>query len=113
MASTSRKTGGRVLRVYIFFGSNGLLKIGVSNNPERRCREIEQQSGINILEQYHSQLLCNAHKIEKLMLDEYTRVNKTEWVQGDYELAIKALNNLIQEFGVLYHEGGDVVEFPR
>lgn len=53
---------GKIGYVYIISNEYDQIKIGVSVNPVRRIKNIENQSGINIKKQYYSAPCTNFKK---------------------------------------------------
>lgn len=66
--------------LYIFQLSDKTVKIGVSKNPQQRINTLSKQSGKKVINQWISNLLINAFKIEKELHEFFS----SKRLEGEY-----------------------------
>jgi len=75
-------------QVYIMENELGLVKIGYSNNPEKRKKTIKNNSGLKITRQYNSEPCSNYKIIEKALHKKFKEFRKEgEWFNIKFENA--------------------------
>ena len=90
---------------YIYIASNGsgFVKIGISQNPERRSKEISwaNENGVEVIYQ-SKQAVSNARKIERIIHKKYHRLKKhSEWFKvEDIQSLIQFIEKCVAEQGV-------------
>ena len=79
--------------VYVLLDDTGIIKIGISNNFEKRLSAIRTASGRNFVDMYCSEKSYKAYKIEKKLHKKYSkfRING-EWFSGiDFKDVVDSL----------------------
>lgn len=75
--------------LYVLLSASGLVKIGISENINRRIKEIENSSGHRIIDSFVTAKTENAQEIESLIhfhFDEHRRCG--EWFDIDFREAV-------------------------
>ena len=91
---------------YIYIASNGsgFVKIGISQNPKRRSKEISwaNENGVEVIYQ-SNQAVSNARKIERIIHKKYHKLKKhSEWFKvEDIQSLIQFIEKCVAEKGVL------------
>lgn len=86
--------------VYVLESETGLVKIGVSNNFERRKRALETQSGFKMVNAAVSDPLSNYECIEKEMHKHFSSQRQLgEWFKIPFCEASSYLNALLADHG--------------
>lgn len=81
-------------QLYIKQDEYNRIKIGVSNNTDRRNRELETISGLTLKDVYLSKPCTNAYYIESKIHNKFKEFRiKGEWFNLDYNKVIEILNN--------------------
>jgi hypothetical protein len=96
-SSESEKT---LKRVYVLETDTGLVKIGVSLNPDRRIASIENAGGVSIVSRYIAPPCLNACKIGKEAHRHFAHERKT----GEYFLC--AFTEAVQKVTELQIQNG-------
>lgn len=87
-------------RIYVVKREDGLVKIGVSRDPENRIRTLEMQGGFTSVAQYSSLPYLNAFQIESAIHDQLKEFRaKGEWFAISYEVAIECVVRLCVDMG--------------
>ena len=86
--------------VYVLETDTGLIKIGISTNPDRRIALIETASGFSIVKRYIASPCVNASKIEKEAHRHFAHVRK----KGEYFLC--AFFEAVQKVTELHKQNG-------
>lgn len=93
-------------QVYVMQNSEGLVKIGISNNPEQRRRGLVNASGFNVDLLYTSSMIGNADEIERSLHLEFANYRKKgEWFLVDsHKLVVKRVRACAANFGTFCKE---------
>lgn len=79
-------------RVYILKSENGLVKIGISKNVNKRIRNLENSSGYSITDFYSTKMISNSNEIENSLHKKFKANRKCgEWFDIEFEKTIIAL----------------------
>lgn len=84
--------------VYVMKNSIGLYKIGISNNPERRLREIERSSGLDVDIVRLFSVRTNARSVEAFLHKKLKDYRKNgEWFSFDNDVVEDTIPKLVFE----------------
>lgn len=88
--------------IYVMQGSNGDVKIGVSQNVAQRKKTLESVHGINIKKVYSTPFCANCFEIEAIMHNKFKseRIHG-EWFSCNYDKAICELKHLFNDIAIL------------
>lgn len=84
--------------IYVMETESGLVKIGVSCNPEVRTKSIATQSGFKITKEFHTKKCSNALDLEKQLhafFEEYRVFG--EWFKVDFGTVVNKVKLLFDE----------------
>lgn len=85
-------------KIYVFENQDGNVKIGVSGEPEKRKKAIQNQTGYLITRMYTTNNCFNPFDIEKALHKKYeNRKVFGEWYSANYDDVIYDLDSLFQE----------------
>jgi hypothetical protein len=99
IAEEPQNTNG-MKRVYVLESFNGLVKIGVSAEFERRKRTLETQSGFNMKTHFHTDWVSNYSQIEKASHEFFkTRHVLGEWFNISFDEAVEFVKRVHAEIG--------------
>lgn len=86
--------------VYAVERPDGMVKIGVSNNPRRRMRTIETQGGFKAKAKFFADSTDNGYEIEKLVHEHFKPYRKVgEWFSVDFRIAIHVIDTITKKYG--------------
>lgn len=86
--------------VYVIEREPGYCKIGVSDNFERRKKQIEMQGGFKASNSYVTDGLNNAFEIENTVHKQFAEFRKIgEWFSVPFEKAVSAVAQTAQAIG--------------
>jgi len=89
--------------IYIVSNGSGFVKIGISQNPKRRSKEISwaNENGVEVIYQ-SKQAVSNARKIERIIHKKYHKLKKhSEWFKvDDIQSLIQFIEKCVAEQGV-------------
>lgn len=85
-------------KIYVFENQDGNVKIGVSGEPEKRKKAIQNQTGYTITRTYATEDCFNPFDIEKVLHKKYeSKKVFGEWFAVNYDNVIRDLDSLFQE----------------
>ena len=97
-------------KVYIFKNSVGLYKIGISVNPERRCKQMKLASGIDVEVVKVYEVEKPAIQIESLLHKHFSKLRKHgEWFEFENFNIVK-IDKLIKKFDSDVGDSSSLVE---
>ena len=97
-------------KVYIFRNSVGLYKIGISVNPERRCKQMKLASGIDVVIIKVYEVEKPAIQIESLLHKHFSKFRKHgEWFAFENFNIVK-IDKLIKKFDSNSDDSSSLVE---
>lgn len=84
--------------IYIVEKENGTVKIGISQDAEKRVHVLSKQGGFKISNLFYTKPCSNAHEIEREMHTRYkeSRIDG-EWFDLSFEKAVKSLKTLFNK----------------
>lgn len=87
-------------RVYVLESENGLVKIGVSGEFDRRKRTLETQSGFSMKNHFCTEWVSNYSEIERdsHKVFQLSRASG-EWFNIPFEKAVETVKNICAEIG--------------
>lgn len=84
--------------VYVIKKEDGAVKIGISQDVQKRVNALSKQGGFEIVNQFHTEPCSNAHEIEREMHMKYKKLRiDGEWFNVSFEKAVKALKVLFDK----------------
>ena len=99
VAEETQNTNG-MKRVYVLESFNGLVKIGVSAEFDRRKRTLETQSGFNMKTHFHTDWVSNYSQIEKTSHGFFkSRHVLGEWFNIPFDEAVEFVKRVHAEIG--------------
>ena len=84
--------------IYVVEKENGVVKIGISQDAEKRVRALSKQGGFKIVNLFYTKPCSNAYEIEREMHTRYkeSRIDG-EWFDISFEKAVKSLKTLFDK----------------
>lgn len=80
--------------VYIVEKEDGAVKIGISQDVQKRIRALSKQGGFKVVNQFYTEPCSNAHEIEREMHLKYKRFRiDGEWFKISFDTGVSALKN--------------------
>ena len=88
--------------VYVLRNENGLIKIGITNNPHTRINSIVHSSGVNIDKYYISNPLRNNDLVEERAHKHFKKQRTYgEWfIDCDFDKVVTVLKQIISNCGI-------------
>lgn len=84
--------------IYIIKFTDGIIKIGVSKDPEKRIRTIERNSGRLTKNKYITEPINNSFQIENKLKNKFKENNiKGEFYNLDFDTVIYFVNKFLKE----------------
>lgn len=84
--------------IYVVEKENGAVKIGISQDVEKRVHALSKQGGFKIVKLFYTKPCSNAHEIEREMHTRYKELRiDGEWFNISFEKAVKSLKSLFDE----------------
>lgn len=84
--------------IYIIKFRDGIIKIGVSKNPQQRIKTIEKNSGRTARDKYITKPVNNSFKIENKLKNKFKSNNiKGEFYNLDFDTVIYFVNKFLKE----------------
>lgn len=81
--------------VYIIEKEDGAVKIGISQEAQKRIRTLSKQGGFKIVNQFHTEPCSNAHEIKREMHIKHKEFRVDgEWFKMSFDTGVDALKNI-------------------
>jgi prophage antirepressor-like protein/predicted GIY-YIG superfamily endonuclease len=108
-----RKYSSELAYVYVIQDDNGLIKIGHSENPTRRLKQIQRTCGFTIVHRHLSPLCYNFAQVEEALQAEFgERLKQEEYVQrASFEEVCEALDRQVFQTELPTHHENDLLSF--
>lgn len=94
----SRTIKKKMKRIYIIESERSAIKIGISQDVEKRIRTLSKQGGFKVKNLYYTEYCSNAYSIEHdIHLMYKDKCIDSEWFDVPFKDAVSALKNMFYE----------------
>ena len=99
--------------IYVVEKESGAVKIGISQDVEKRIRTLSKQGGFKIMNLFYTNPCSNAREIEHQMHIKYKgfRIDG-EWFKVSFDDSVKSLKEIFNKKATLIPEESKVI-FPE